>query len=173
MLATSCSSDSKTAAEGATSATTISAPVGTVAQEQTDAANRFANGATSYYDYGTRICASSQLVKLFDVKRLDELTANAIPSDAEAELLYQAFTPCQGMNVLVAAFQSKVPKLTIDQSRCLNAQGPTIADSKPFVLASYQQKPLPVISTDLRTKLREAAVKCLTPDQQQAVSAAF
>ena len=56
--------------------------------------------------------------------------------------------------------------------RIANAEGPTIADSKPFVLAYLQRKPPPLLSTDLQKKLRAAAIKCLTPEQQKAVGAA-
>ena len=162
---------SATAGTAAANVPATAAPSETVPQEQTDAANRFANEATSYYDLGIRICAASKLLKLFDVKRLNELSANAVPTDADAEKLYEAFAPCTGMNVLVAAYQSKVPRLLIDQSRCLNAEGPTIADSKPFVIAYLQRKPTPLVSTELQRKLRDAAIKCLTPDQQKAVGA--
>jgi len=59
------------------------------------------------YDFSTRICAASSLLKLFDVKRLDELSAGAVPMAADAEKLYEAFAPCMGMNVLIQAFHRR------------------------------------------------------------------
>jgi len=62
-----------------------------------------------------------------------------------------------------------VVRLTFDQSRCINAEGPTLADSKPFVLAAFQQTPLPVVSEAVRAKLNNAATKCLTAEQRAAM----
>ena len=172
VLVVGCSSGSSATATEATAVETGAAASTSPANSgggSANAASHFANDATKYYDLPTRICAASTLINSIGDERLEKLTAGNVPSDDDAEQMYVAFAKCRSMNEIIRALQSQVPRLTIDQSRCLNAEGPGAEESKPRIIALWQGKPLPAFSSAAVSKLQAAIAKCLTPEQAAVI----
>jgi hypothetical protein len=105
-----------------------------------------------------RRCLATPFLRAFGVEKPQSFGGGVPLSEKEAERTYEMFKMCASplalFNVLYPANR------TVDQSRCLNENGPPESEAKRLTIGLFQGNKIS-LSEDVRAKAQAAVAKCI------------